>query len=397
MGLFRFVGPSLGFVLAFGSLPLFAQGPAPRLGRSITDTSRVVLAESRSPRVRDAEDLGPVAPDMAVPGITLVFRRSATQEAALQGLLAAQQDRSSSLYHRWLTPETFAAQFGVADSDIANAESWLVSHGFHIDNVARSRDRITFSGTAAQVQAAFGTELHRYRAEGELHFAPQSDLTLPAELASVTSAVLHLSDFRPKPSVKAMTGGSPDFTSFPGQAHYLGPNDVRTMYDVVNDVSTNSYYYGTGQGLAIVGQSFVNRTSIGNFQQLAQYTPINPVLVPGSGVEAISPGDESESEIDLEYASGIAQNANIFFVFVGSNQNYSVMDALSFAITQRIAPVVSISYGTCEPLLSPTDLDQYNALFEEASAQGQTLVAASGDSGSTACAPYSSAQGVTPV
>jgi hypothetical protein len=167
------------------------------------------------------------------------------------------------------------------------------------------------------------------------------------------------------------------------------------MYDV------NANYYGAGQGVALVGQSFVNTSlssTVASFQeQLTQYTAINPVLVPGSGVEAISPGDESESEIDLEYASGIAQNANIFLVFVGANQNYSVMDALSFAITQRIAPVVSISYGTCETLLTPSELDQYNALFEEASAQGQTLVASSGDSGSTACAPYSSAQGVTPA
>lgn len=394
MQLFRVVRPFLGLVLLLCSLPVFAQGPAPRLGKGITDSARVVLPESRTPRVHAAQDLGPVSPDMAVPGITLVLRRSAMQETALEGLLAAQQNPASPLYHRWLTPEIFAARFGIADSDIQAAESWLVSHRFHIDNLARSRDRITFSGTAAQVQAAFGAELHHYRAEGELHFAPASDLTLPAELASVTSAVLHLSDFRPQPNVKVMAGARPNFTAFPSQAHYLSPNDIRTMYDVKPD----NYSYGNGQSLAVVGQSFIDRSSIGAFQTfLTQYTPINPVLVPGSGVEAISPGDQSESEIDLEYSSGIAQSANIFFVFVGANQNYSVMDALTFAITQRIAPVVSISYGTCETLLTPSELDQYNALFEEASAQGQTLVAAAGDSGSTACAPYSSAQGVTPA
>jgi hypothetical protein len=395
MQLFRVVRPLLGFVLPLCSLPVFAQGPVPRLGKGITDRARVVLSESRTPRVRSTQDLGPVSPDMGVPGITLVFRRSATQQAALEALLAAQQDPASSLYHRWLTPDPFAARFGVAEDDIATAESWLVSHGFHIDKVARSRDRITFSGTAAQVQAAFGAELHHYRAEGELHFAPASDLTLPAELASVTTAVLHLSDFRPKPSVKVMAEAHPDYTTSSTQAHYLTPSDVRTMYDV------NSNYYGSGQGLAIVGQSFVNTSLpsiIETFQEmLTQYTPISPVLVPGSGVEAISPGDQSESELDLEYASGIAQNANIFLVYVGANQNYSVFDALTFAITERIAPVISISYGVCEPMLSPSELDQYNAVFQEASSQGQTLVAAAGDDGSTACARFSSAQGVTAV
>ncbi len=334
---------------------------------------------------------------MAVPGITLVFRRSPVQEAALKDLLSAQQKPGSPLYHRWLTPETFAARFGVANEDIVTTENWLVSRGFHIQNVARSRDRITFSGNAAQVGSTFGTELHSYRAEDGVHFAPASDLTLPASLASVTAAVLHLSDFRPKPSVKVATGLKPDYTSYPTQAHYLGPKDILTMYDA------NPLYekgiFGAGQGLAVVGQSFVNTgipSSVETFQALlTQYTFINSVLVPNSGVEAISLGDEGESEIDLEYASGIAQNANIFLVYVGSNQNYSVFDALTFAITERIAPVVSISYGICEPLLTTTDLDQFNALFEEASAQGQTLIAAAGDSGSTACAPVTVAEGAT--
>jgi len=97
---------------------------------------------------------------MPAPGITLVFRRSASQEAALQQLLSQLQTPVSVQFHRWLTPEIFAARFGVADADIAATENWLTSEGFHVDSVARSRDRITFSGTAAQVQRAFGAELH---------------------------------------------------------------------------------------------------------------------------------------------------------------------------------------------------------------------------------------------
>ena len=137
--------------LLFCSLSVFAQRPEPRLSGTITETARVVLSGSRTPRARAAQDLGAVSPDTSVPGITLVFRRSTAQEATLKELLAAQQKTASPLYHHWLTPETFAARFGVADEDIAATETWLVSHGFHIESVARSRDRISFSGTAAQV------------------------------------------------------------------------------------------------------------------------------------------------------------------------------------------------------------------------------------------------------
>jgi subtilase family serine protease len=252
----RVVLPLLVVALLFCSLPIFSQGPAPRLERAITEADRVVLSNSRTPRVHAAQDLGAVSPDTAVPGITLVFRRSSAQEAALKELLAAQQNTTSPLYHHWLTPETFAARFGVADEDIATTESWLAARGFHVESVARSRDRITFSGTAAQVQAAFGAELHHYRADGESHFAPASDLTLPAEIASVTTAVLHLSDFRPKPNVRRITGTQPNYTAMSTQAHYLSPGDIEKMYDL--NPLLGSGFDANGQELAVVGQSYVD-------------------------------------------------------------------------------------------------------------------------------------------
>lgn len=358
-----------------------------------------MLLNSRTPRTFDADDLGAVASEMSVPGITLVFRRSAEQEAALKDLLAAQQDPASPLYHHWLTPETFAARFGVADEDIAATEDWLASLGFHVESVARSRDRITFSGTAAQVQAAFGAELHHYRTEGEMHFAPASDLSVPAELAPVTAAIIHLSDFRPKPSANTAALVHPEFTAYPSQQHYLAPKDIATMYDL-NPIYQN--LGGSRPGLAVVGQSYVDTSSSskiwtfqGNLGAGATLSAVSAVLVPNSGVQAISPGDQGESEIDLEYATGIAPGANTFLVYVGSNQNYDVFDALAFVITENIAPVVSISYGACESALSQSFLDQANTLYEQAAAQGQTLVASAGDNGSTACAYYTSAQGIT--
>ena len=123
MQLFRVVRPLLGFVLPFFLCLCLLKVPHRGWESGITDRARVVLSESRTPRVRSAQDLGPVSPDMAVPGITLVFRRSTMQETSLEALLAAQQDPASPLYHRWLSPETFAARFGVAGEDIATAES----------------------------------------------------------------------------------------------------------------------------------------------------------------------------------------------------------------------------------------------------------------------------------
>jgi subtilase family serine protease len=395
----RVVPPFVVSCLLFSSLFAVGQRLEPRLTEAVTETTRAVMAGSVSPRAQHAQDKGSVAPETMVPGITLVFKRSTAQEDALKELLAAQQDRTSPLYHHWLTPDAFAARFGMADADIDATETWLQSHGFRIESTARTRDRITFSGTAAQVHVAFGAELHYYLSEGEFHFAPETDLSLPAELASVTAAVLHLSNFRPKPNLKVSTGARPNYTTLSTQAHYLTPKDIITMYGLTG-LYQNSVL-GGGQSLAVVGQSYIDTSSnskIWQFQgNFTQGDSVTAVLVPGSGVEAISPGDQGESEIDLEYSSGIAQNANIFLVYVGANQNYDVFDALAFAITQDIAPVISISYGICESLMSATELNQGNALFEEAAAQGQTLVAAAGDGGSTPCASYPASTGITPA
>ena len=209
------------------------------------------------------------------------------------------------------------------------------------------------------------------------------------------AAVLHLSDFRPKPNYKTLTRPDPQYTTLSTQTHYLAPQDIATMYDL-NPLYKKGFY-GSGQGLAVVGQSYINISSISRFQvALTQSDPVTTVLVPGSGVEAFVPGDETESEIDLEYSSGIAQNANIFFVYVGDNQNYDVFDALAFAITEKIAPVVSISYGACEVALSANDLGREQRALRRGCGPGpdpQSPPRATPVP--TSCAYYSTAQGVS--
>lgn len=383
--------------LLFYSALAPAQSPTPRIRRPIETSPSIPLEGSLNPHVRQSEDLGPLAPETPLAGVTLVFKRTPQQQADLEQLLAQQTDPSSPLYHHWLTPDDFASRFGVADADIDATQSWLQSHGFTIDSSLHARDRITFSGTAAQIQQAFGAELHRFRSNtdsgAELHFAPAAELSLPPALAPVTAAILHVSDFRPKPNVRTI---HPDYTTASTQQHFLGPRDVAVMYDLMP--LFNSSNYGSGQSIAIIGQSYVptdTSSAIWHFQALlSQVDPIYPVLVPGSGVEAAFPLDEAESDIDLEYSSGIAQRSQIFFVYTGASGNYDVFDALSFAITQDIAPVISISYGACEPLLSAGDLQQFNSLFQQASAQGQTIVASAGDSGATACAGFNTTTAV---
>ncbi|ADW67254.1 protease pro-enzyme activation domain-containing protein [Granulicella tundricola] len=363
-----------------------AQTLKPRITQEINAAQRVTLAGSRNPRALAADDTGSLASGTKLEGMSVVFRRTEAQEADLQALLAAQQNPASPLYHQWLSPEQFGTRFGLSASDQAKVSAWLEQQGFTVDGVSRSGNRISFSGTAGKVGNAFGSELHNFTKDGETHFAPASEVSVPAALSDIIQDVTNLSSFRPKARVKLRPAVvDPNFTSSQSGSHFLTPKDVATIYDI--NAAYSAGYTGTGQSIVAVGQSAVVLSDIENFQTAAGLTVKDPtvILVPGSGSSTVKTDDESESDLDLEYSGGIAKGATIYFVYTGNNTNYGAFDALQYAITNKIAPIISVSYGTCETNFSATSFAAENAMLAQAAAQGQTVVAAAGDAGSTDC------------
>ena len=63
-------------------------------------------------------------------------------------------------FHQWLTADQLGAQYGPNAKDIAAVTGWLTSHGFQVNEVAKSGMVVDFSGTAAQIKSAFRTEMH---------------------------------------------------------------------------------------------------------------------------------------------------------------------------------------------------------------------------------------------
>ena len=303
----RVVAASVLFVsgIAFSSAASSAQSlaaPQTRITAPIDGSSRFTLTGSHSPRTAAASDIGAVSASTKLTGITLVFSRTPAQQTALDALVAAQQNPASPLYHQWLTPAQFGAQFGAAASDIAAVESWLQQQGFTVDSVSNSRDRIQFSGTAGLVESAFGAPLHYFKSSTETNFAPANDLTLPSALASSVLAVTNLSSFRPRSHIIARAPQvQPRFTSSETGSHFMTPLDVATVYDI--NAAYNAGFTGSGQTIAILGESAVSTTDLTNFQTalgLPNKLPTQ-VLVPGSGQSTLYSGDETESDIDLEY------------------------------------------------------------------------------------------------
>ncbi len=81
----------------------------------------------------------------------------------------------------------------------------------------------------------------------------------------------------------------------------------------------------------------------------------------------------------------MAPGASIFLVYVGSDTSQSVFNSIQYAVDQKIGNIISISYSACETELTPTDESALEATLSQGTAQGQTILSASGDEGSTSC------------
>jgi subtilase family serine protease len=386
--------------MLFAGTAVHAATVAARISAPVSSAQMTALPGSTSPLAVAGNDAGRLPATTRLEGISLYFNRTQKQQADLEKLMADQQNPSSPSFHQWLTPEQFGARFGMADADLAKVQSWLEQQGFSIDSVARSRNMIRFSGTAAQVESAFATEMHSYRevvgAKTVAHFAPAARISVPSALAGVVLSVRNLDDFRPKSHIvfnRALHNRpKPHFTGYDGSL-FFAPGDVAMEYNI--NPSYNAGDTGAGQSITIVGQSAILNSDIEAFQS-ASGLPIkdpSPTLVPNTGSSTPQPdGDETESDIDLEWTGAIAKGATVNFVYVGSNLNYSVFDALVYAIDNQIGTVISSSYGECEAGLSGETLGNgaaaqttMEAAFQQAATQGQTVVSASGDDGATDC------------
>lgn len=389
-------------------LPLLASSlclaQSNRITAPINSSQMVMLPGNVHPSALPQYDHGLVDPALPFSYVTLIIAPSPAQQAALDQLLAQQQDRSSLYFHKWLTPEQYAARFGLSADDANRITAWLESRGLAVLKVARGRNAVTFSGTAAQLQSAFKTEIHRYDVNGEEHIANSIPLSVPAALSGVVTSVRGLHDFRPKPMyVRPIRGGKdgphPSYTTtFPGDtspSYVLAPGDIATIYNLNPLYDLPTPIDGTGEKIAIVGQTDIYLDDLADFRSgfnLPSYTCTTGAsglitscnttnfmyVLLGSDPGAPSLGDLFESDLDVEWAGAVARNAQI--IFINGETNGGVNDALNDAIENKVAPVVSMSYGDCELHAGSLEVE-----LLQANSEGITVLNSSGDRGSAEC------------
>jgi uncharacterized protein (TIGR03437 family) len=371
----------LGFTLGFAAIVWAQTG---RVTQTVDIRQRTVVTGNVHPKALAAavggNDQGRVAPSLEMPYITLTLAPSAAQQAELDKLLLQQQTPGSPNYQRWLTPEEYGQRFGVSDADLGKITQWLEQQGLRVVSVARGRNWIAASGTAAQAEAAFQTEIHSYLVDGEKHFANASEPSVPAAFASLVKGIRGLNDFRMKPRLRTSLA-KPKYTAGWCDNYCVAPDDFATIYDVTP--LYNAGINGTGQKIAIAGQVEVNLSDIEQFRSMFNLPVNDPqmLLVPGSRNPGSSnSGDLAESDLDLEWSGAVARNATVIFVY-----SSDVMTSVQYAIDEKLAPVVSISYGDCEQETPGSESSAFVQWAEQANAQGMTWFSASGDNGAADC------------
>lgn len=361
-------------------------GTGDRLVEPIDNSSVSIVKGNGTPWAQPRYDQGPLDESFRLNHITLIFRPSPNQQSDLDNYLLALQNPSSLNYHKWLTPEQYAERFGLTESDLAKVVSWLQDQGFTVEQTARGRNWLAFSGTAGEVESAFHSAIHTYVVHGETRYANNAEPSVPTALAGVVLGIRGLNNFRPRPKVRVRSvraGTKPDYTSSETGSHYLVPADLAVIYNIQS--LYNAGITGAGEKIAVMGQTDITMNDVTEFRSNVGLPAKNPTVVTiPSYISITSSGDLTEADLDLEWSGAVASNADIIYVNAGNSTN-GAFDSLSYAIDNDVAPIISMTYGGCEPDFSAADASTYQTLLQMASAEGITIAAAAGDDGATDC------------
>jgi len=363
----------------------------PRIADRVDDSRLTVLQGNTHPLARPQFDQGAAPPNLPIDRVMLVLKRSPEQEAALKDLLQQQQDNSSPNFHKWLTPDQFGQQFGPADQDVQIVTSWLASHGFQSIRVSKGRTVVEFSGTAAQVESALHTSIHKFTVNAADHWANVNDPQIPAALAPVISGVVSLHNFPKKPMFvrsgrtatgKVTSGANPQVT-FSDQSHGLGPADFAKIYNINSTTMT-----GAGVTIGVTARSNFNVSDVSQFRAFFGLPVNDPqVIVNGPDPGNLLGGDETEAVLDATWPGAVAPNATVkFVVSQDTNSTQGVDLSEIYIIDNNLADIMTESFSVCEAGgFTQSTASTVSSLAEQAAAQGITYLVASGDGGPDSC------------
>jgi subtilase family serine protease len=368
-----------------------------------------------------SNDAGAAAADTSVEGQIYLPLRN---QAGAVALANAVSTPGSPQYRRSISPAQWIATYSPTQATVDTVVTYLKTNGMTITAVPKSRQFVIFRGPASAVGSAFGTQLHRYEFHGHALVGPSSTPQLPTSVGGQVQGVtldtgrtlthpdLVSQDSTTSSSAPAATPTATlpietKCSTYAGQYQatvpkaygstnadtYLcgyTPKQLRSAYglDQLNRVGVN----GSGQTVAILDAyasptivSDANTYSKANGEPLLtsktyqQIVPSTSEFTDQAACEGPS-GWQGEQTLDVESAHAIAPGAKILYVGA-TNCNGGLDVSLATVLDDKLATIVSNSYGNTGEAVSANYLQGEVNLELQAAAEGIGLYYSSGDSG----------------
>lgn len=395
--------------------------------------SRVSFAGSRPSWAVSANDAGDPAEDDSVEAEMYLPLRD---EAGAEALAAAVSSPSSPQYRHTMSPSAWIARYAPTATASKTLVHYLRSTGVRIVSVPKSREYVVFRGTVDQLESIFDARLKTYNYDGSKLIAPSGAPSLPASIGALVSGVVIdqsrlltrpdyvLQGTAPAPRTSPVSRMLKDFarsaapvspsflvnapcSSYIGEftatvpAAYGGTtvdtincgysaSQLRSAYGLstLNSRGIN----GSGQTVAII-DAYASPTITKDVNSLSanagepllkrgQYRQIVPAAKAFTDQDACGDpsGWQTEQTLDVEAVHGVAPGAKILYVG-GSNCGGGIDIATSTIIDNKLANIVSNSFGDSTEDLPADVVAGENALYVQAAGEGIGMYFSTGDDG----------------
>lgn len=388
------------FALPLAVLVLASLGAAvaqtSRLAGDWRSTGAVTVPGSKLPGNFAKTDLGAAPAGERLGRMLLLLAPPAAQQQALTTELANLQNPASSSYHQWLPPAEFAAAYANSWSDVSAVQAWLESESFTVAPLPAGRGWIEFSGTVAQVERAFHTQIHTVTTAGEARSVLAGGISVPSALSPLVQGLVSLDGVLATPALTTPQPVSSTVAELaaqtsPGSAEALTPRLAAQLLHL--DALQSAGVNGAGETIAIAARGNVTSADVDAFRA-AFGLPAMPLrTVPaGAGVtDSGAAGDQAEATLAASWAGAAAPGAQVLVVPAATTNATDGLDlSLAAIVDQALAHTVAVGYSACEAGLSAAHQAYYSAVYRQAAAEGIAVIAATGDSGASACHPAGS-------
>lgn len=383
--------PTLG---GSGASTVLAQSGPPPMRAHVGH--KVALAGSLPLAVRSAKRTGLAN---AQQSLQITISLGFSDPVGLATLLAAQRDHSSPQYHKYITPQEFNARFAPTAQSVAAVRQFLTSQGLSVTGVSSNRTIIHAAGSVAQAERAFGVTIATYLLDKRNVYAPTAAPQIPDSLANIVLNVGGLDNIlKAKPELVPTASNTPasarraaaaaDTNPVPGA---FAPADLRGAYDVSSLISAGGT--GSGQHIAVfeLAPYIPSDVTAYRSQYLLPNPTINNISVDSASNTCVTPGSACdngsgivEADLDMQVVSAIAANATQD-VYTGPNTYQGLLDTYNAIVAANADPVTTTSWGFCEPYAGSYALHALDQIFAQGAVQGQSFLAAAGDTGSDDC------------